>query len=101
MINILLFGIAVCSRFPGLRIYEFTKSILLYYHENKNRRVCKLAIGAMLFILTKQSNIIFYILADRYYSRPFHTAADTLVLFFSFEKKTSKKKEEKKIDLAR
>lgn len=60
----------------------------------KTHRVCKLAISAMLFILTKQPNIIFifFILAERYFSRLFHTVGryPCIILFLSKKMKKNR-----------
>lgn len=64
----------------------------------KTRRVCKLAISAMLFILTKQPNIIFFIInfsRALFFTTISHNRQITSYYYFplkkNFEKKMKKK----------
>lgn len=61
----------------------------------KSRRVCKLATSAMLFILTKQSNIFFYFSRALLFSIISHNRQIASYYYFPLKKKIEKKIEKK------
>lgn len=66
----------------------------------KTRRVCKLAISAMLFILTKQPNIIFFIInfsRALFFTTISHNRQITSYYYFPLKKNFEKKRKKNRL----